>query len=213
MADSDPISLWIEGLRQADDQAACSVWNHFAGRLCELARRQLNPSVRRVYDEEDAVQSVFRSVCLGFTQGRFPDLNDRESLWRLMLVITGQKVSNRHRFELQQKRDIRRTLTDSVFADRPDTTGDDSVSSGHPWLSKEPSPEFAAEFLETCDALQTRLDDPELSQVVSLRLEGYTDLEIAEKMNCSRRSIQRRMEIIRRRLSSLELTHEENTDT
>ena len=115
MSKADRISVWIEGLRNADDDSARRVWDHFGNRLLELAKGRLNSKTRRLYDEEDAVQSMFESVCFGFASGRFPDLKDRESLWRLMLVITGQKISNRHRFDLQQRRDVRRTVTDSVF--------------------------------------------------------------------------------------------------
>lgn len=202
MADSDPISLWIEGLREADDIATKGVWNHFASRLCLLARSRLSPSTRRVYDEEDVVQSMFRSICMGLAEGRFPDLKDRESLWRLMLVITSQKISNRHRFDQQQKRDVRRTLTDSVFS--PSASQDANI----PMLSREPTPEFAAEFLETCETLFLGLADPALEQVVVLRMEGFTDTEIAQRLSCSRRTIQRRLEIIRRHLTNLEIKNE-----
>ncbi len=131
MADTDPVSLWIEGLREADDSAVRSVWNHFASRLFQLARGRLASATKRVYDEDDAVQSMFRSVCQGFVDGRFSDLKDRKSLWRLMLVITNQKISNRHRFDQQQRRDIRRTVTDSVFCLQADA---DSTLSSWPSL-------------------------------------------------------------------------------
>ena len=78
----------------------------------------------------------------------------------------------------------------------------------HQLLSREPTPEFAAEFLETCETLFSALADPLLEQVVSLRLEGFTDEEIAAKMHCSRRTVQRRLEIIRRQLSSMELMND-----
>lgn len=201
MADTDPVSLWIEGLRQADDVAAHGVWNHFAGRLSELARRRISPSTKRVYDQEDAVQSMFLSVCLGLEEGRFPDLKDREGLWRLMLVITSQKISNRHRFDRQQRRDIRRTASESVFCPGADV---DAFADNGLMLSREPTPEFAAEFLETCETLFHGLADPLLEQVVTLRLEGFSNTEISERMDCSRRTVQRRLEIIRRHLSGME---------
>ncbi len=203
MQDTDPVSLWIEGLRQADESSIRSVWNHFAGRLCELARNRLSSATKRVNDENDAVQSMFRSVCFGLAEGRFPDLKDRESLWRLMLVITSQKISNRHRFDKQQRRDIRRTLTDSVFCGSPDAVEENQLV-----LSREPTPEFAAEFVETCEALFSGLADPSLEHVVILRMEGFTDTEIADRMNCSCRTIQRRFEVIRRHLTNTEPKHE-----
>jgi RNA polymerase sigma factor (sigma-70 family) len=192
----DPVSVWIDRLREADEVAARRVWEHFSNRLFEIARKRLRADTRRVYDEEDAVQSMFRSICAGMTAGRFPDLRDRDSLWRLMLVVTAQKISNRHRFDQQQRRDIRRTLTDSIFTD---SRGDDDLLH-----SREPTPEFAAELEETCERLFERLNDPDLKEIAVLRLEGYTDAEIAAKLDCSRRTIQRRMTMIRRHWEDLE---------
>jgi DNA-directed RNA polymerase specialized sigma24 family protein len=42
--------------------------------------------------------------------------------------------------------------------------------------------------------------------VVTLRLEGHTDGEIAVHLNCSRRTVQRRLEVIRRHWDRLELS-------
>ena len=200
MPNPEPITLWIDGLRECNSEAALKVWNHFSLRLLELARSRLTPKTKRAYDEEDAVQSMFRSVCLGFAEGRFPDLQDRGSLWRLMLVITCQKISNRHRFDHQQRRDIRRNLTDSVFCN--DQSGEMGPAST--LVSTEPAPEFVAEFVETCERLFAQFEDPDLQKITTLRMEGYSDSEIATQLDCSRRTVQRRLEIIRRKLASLE---------
>ena len=139
----DPITVWIDQLREGDDSAARSLWNHFFLRLYELARHKLRNTTRRVYDEEDAAQSAFNSVCAGIMAGRFPDLQDRDSLWRLMLVITAQKVANRHRYDQQQRRDVRRNLSDFIL-----TNSDQDLDGGRvPLASREPTPEFAAEFV------------------------------------------------------------------
>ena len=205
MNDDDPVSVWIEQLRTADESAARGVWEHFAARLCAMARAKLHSDTRKVYDEEDAALSMFRSVCEGMATGRFPELHDRNSLWGLMLVMTTQKISNRHRFDRQQRRDIRRTVTDSVF-DYLDRSVIDI--GGTSMASREPTPEFAAEFAETCQTLFDALRDPLLEQVVLLKMEGMTDAEIAAKTDCSRRTVKRRLEIIRRQLIGMELLNE-----
>lgn len=200
MSDEDPVSLWIDQLRESDEAAARQVWEHFSGRLCNIARRKLRSDTRTVYDEEDAAISTFRSVCAGMAAGRFPDLRDRDSLWGLMLTISTQKIANRHRYDRQQRRDIRRTLSDSIFTD--------SGQSDNKLLSREPTPEFAAELEETFSRLFGSLDEPELKEIAALRMEGCTDDEIGAKLNCSRRTVQRRITIICRHWESLELTSE-----
>jgi len=196
MLSEDPVTIWIDGLRSADQDAAQQLWNHFVSRLYELGRKHLKLETRRVYDEEDAALSAFNSVFAGISGGRFPDLQDRDSLWHLLVVITARKVSHRQRFDRQQRRDIRRQISPSI-----------SVKSEQPELallqSREPTAEFVAEFVETCEKLLDDLDDPTLRQVVVLRMEGHEDAKIADKLNCSRRTVQRRLEMIRRKLSSV----------
>lgn len=204
MMSDDPITLWIDQLRQGDDLAASDLWSHFFRRLYELARLKLRLTTRPVYDEEDAAQSAFHSVCAGIIAGRFPDLQDRDSLWRLMLVVTAQKVSNRHRYDQQQRRDVRRTLSDSIFLNFPET----SAADGIPVASRKPTPEFAAEFVEICERLFQSLADCRLKEIATLKMEGYTDIEVADRLKCSRRTVQRRITIIRRHWERLELSRE-----
>ena len=203
MSSDDPVTLWIDELRNADEAAARKLWNHFVTRLYELGRKKLRPETRRVYDEEDAAQSAFHSVCAGIAAGRYPDLESRGSLWHLLVVITARKVARRQRHDQQQCRDVHRNLSDSVFlppSDYSATAGVDRIA------SREPTPEFAAEFVETCDLLFRSLDDPAPQQVVTLRLEGYTDAQVADRLKCSRRTVQRRLEVVRRHWGRLELS-------
>ena len=119
MSNDDPVTLWIEELRNADQAAARNLWNHFVSRLYELGRKKLRPETRRVYDEEDAAQSAFHSVCAGIAAGLFPALGSRENLWHLLVVITARKVAHRHRHDQQQSRDVNRNLADSNLCEIP----------------------------------------------------------------------------------------------
>lgn len=205
MSNDDPITLWIDELRNADEAAARKLWDHFVSRLYETARKKLRPETRRVYDEEDAAQSAFHSVCAGIAAGRYPDLRDRNSLWHLLLVITARKVGHRHRHDQQQRRDVRRNVSDFIFV--PAT--DNSAGVGIDYLAVcEPTAGFAAEFVETCESLFRSLGDPALQQVVTLRMEGCTDREIADRLQCSRRTVQLRLETIRRHWNRLGLSDE-----
>jgi DNA-directed RNA polymerase specialized sigma24 family protein len=203
LSSDDPVTLWIDELRHADQAAARKLWHHFVARLYELGRKKLRPETRRVYDEEDAAQSAFHSVCAGIAAGRFPDLGSRENLWHLLVVITARKVAHRHRHDRQQSRDVNRTLSESIFVISRDQSSRAGIDMS---VSREPTPEFAAEFVETCEFLFQSLDDPALKEVVTLRMEGYTDAEVADRLRCSRRTVQRRLEVVRRHWGRLELS-------
>ena len=198
MNSDEPISAWIEGLQRGDESSARKIWEHFVQRLYEAARKKLSTRLARTYDEEDAAQSAFRALCAGVSAGRYPDLSDRTSLWRLLLTITSNKVSNRRRYEHQDQRDIRRTATDSVFS---------GTGSHCQWIGslpgREPSPEYSAEFVDLCGFLVERLG-PELQEIARLKIEGFTDVEIADRLGCSDRTVRRRVELIRRNWQEFE---------
>jgi DNA-directed RNA polymerase specialized sigma24 family protein len=50
---------------------------------------------------------------------------------------------------------------------------------------------------DQCQSMLKALGDPALETVVLLKLEGYSNVEIAEKMNYSRRTIQRMLELVK----------------
>ncbi len=191
----EPVTQWIRQLEQSDESAARELWNHFCSRLVDMARRKLHPDTRRVYDGEDAALSAFDSLCRRVADGEFPDLKDRKDLWRLLIVITSRKVGMRHRHDRRAKRDISRVRGDSVFLD---SSNDSQARPTNALVSREPTPEFSAEVAETCELLYRRLEDESLRNVASLKLYGYSTAQIAQQLNCSRRTAERKLERIRR---------------
>ena len=78
---------------------------------------------------------------------------------------------------------------------------DDSGAGGFDGLEDDgPTPEEAALLAEEVETLLGRLRDPALRQVAVAKLEGYTNAEIAARMDCSEPTVRRRFAIIRRLL-------------
>ena len=192
MNHAEPVSEWIEQLKAGDDSAARKIWNHFAAPLYAAAQKKLSSATKRVYDEQDAAQSAYHALCAGVAAGRYPDLADRTGLWRLLLVITSRKIADRHRYDRREQRDLRRTATEGNLLDT------DASGLINKLSSRTPTPEFAAEFVELCGELLEKLDDPQLRQIGWLKIEGYNDQEIADQLGCARRTVQRKVERIRR---------------
>lgn len=191
---ADPVSVWIEQLAEADSDAAQALWRHFCSRLTAFARSRLKASTRRVYDEDDAALSAFRSLCRGIESQRFPQITDRDNLWALLVVIASRKITNRHRYDGQQRRNAERTCSGPLALESANATGDVIGS----LLSREPTPEFAAEVADLSEHLLTILPDRDLRQIVLAKLEGHTNEEVAEMMGVTRRTVQRKLEVIRR---------------
>jgi DNA-binding NarL/FixJ family response regulator len=56
---------------------------------------------------------------------------------------------------------------------------------------------LAAQLVEQYQILLERLGDDKLRQIAVWKLEGWTNGEIADKLNCSRRTVIRKLETIR----------------
>jgi DNA-binding NarL/FixJ family response regulator len=74
----------------------------------------------------------------------------------------------------------------------------DSIAAVNLVVSREPSPEFAAELVENFDRLMHALSDQELMQYATWKMEGYSNEEIALKVNRSVRTVERKLNLIRK---------------
>jgi RNA polymerase sigma factor (sigma-70 family) len=177
-------------LREA---AARLVWGRYFQELLVLARNHLSARIRCREDEEDVLQSMYKSFCSRQRRGDF-DLASRDQLWNLLVQITLRKVrntANRHR---QGKRDVNREHT-RLDADRSDRSPSDSILDQID--SGGPTPAEAALLNEALEHRFQRLTDPGLRQIALWKLEGYTNPEIAEHLQCTLRTVERKLERIR----------------
>lgn len=191
----DPVTVWIKRLQHGESAAAQMLWEHFFTRLLVVAKQKMGENSRRVYDEEDAAQSAFHSLCKGIKAGRFPDLDDRNGLWRLLVTITYRKIRRRQVYDRSQKRNIDRQVLPPQIPDGSTSFSPDHVANLE---AIEPAPDFVVQAKENLEQLISQLDNDVLCQICCLKLEGFRDGEIAEKLNCSRRTVQRKIEVIKK---------------
>jgi DNA-directed RNA polymerase specialized sigma24 family protein len=193
MSEADDITPWITKLGQGDSRAAQAIWDEYFQRLTQFARKKFDKLPLRVADEEDVALSVINSLCRGVAAGRFPQLGDRQDLWRLLVTIAARKIVTQMRRQHAGKRGGGKVRGESVFAnvDGEGSAGIDQV------LGREPSPELANIVAEDCARLFDALADESLKQIAQLKLEGYTNDEIAAKLDCATRTVERKLERIR----------------
>src|SRR5262252_3193694 len=104
MSPEGSVTLWLALLRAGDHAAAQELWQRYFRRLVALARQWLRAAPRRAADAEDVALSAFDSFCRNAEAGRFPQLADRDSLWRLLVVLTARKAAHLKRDAGRQKR-------------------------------------------------------------------------------------------------------------
>lgn len=196
MSSHDSLTTWLDRLKAGHSEAAGQLWQHYVEQLVRLARRKLARTPRRAADEEDVVLSAFNGFLQGVEEGRFVELNDRDDLWQILVMLTERKAIALRRRERALKRGAGRVRGESVFAD-----GEDAQSYNHVGLDqtpgREPTPDLAAEISSALRQQMDRLGDDTLRRIAAGKLEGYTNRELAQKLGISLRAVERKLSIIR----------------
>jgi DNA-directed RNA polymerase specialized sigma24 family protein len=174
----DSVSAWLAQIKEGDRDSVQRLLERYFQRLTELADARLRNSPHLDGYEEDIALSAFKSLCLGAEDGRYPDLTDRDGLWRLLCVITVRKS-----IDLQRKMKVNMQVSDEEII--------------HAFFRREPTPDETAEMAEQVHRLLGRLDEPELRQIALWKVSGWTNDEIAVKLNCVTRSVERKLKRIR----------------
>jgi DNA-directed RNA polymerase specialized sigma24 family protein len=193
MTAEDPGSVteWLPRFEAGDPEAVRFVWNRYFEMMVLLARLKLAGLQDRGRDAEDVALSAFNALCRAKGRTLTPCLRDRDELWTLLARSTRNRVLNLRRDAARQKRQptgfIQRSLQ--------------SLSrQAHRRLSP-PTPQETAEFADWMEYMFTQLDrrdtSGKLRTAARLKLEGYTDSEIAAQQSCSRKTVSTRMALIR----------------
>jgi len=190
MSAEDSVTHWIGNLKAGESVAAARLWERYFHRLVGLARVKLGPKQRAAGSDEDVALSVLKSLCVGAERGQFPQLADRENLWPLLVVITTRKAADLMQHDGRQKRGGGKVLNEQDLA----------AAERNPLaevLSAEPSPEFAAIMAEQCRLLLEKLDD-EGRRIAMGKMEGRSNAELAGELGVGLRTVERKLELIRR---------------
>ena len=186
------VTRLIFDLQKGDEYAATKLWEHFYSRLIAAMRNRVVAAARRVSDEDDVVNAAFGLCFQGIREGRYPDLQDRHSLWGFLLSVSEKQLINLNRDHTRHKRGGGKTRGESVFMNplNPERRGIQDVAGA------EPTPEFAAMVAEQSEMLLSQLDEIQ-RRVATLKMAGYQNSEIAESLEVSISTVERKLSLIR----------------
>lgn len=190
------VSRWIEQVRTDDDQqAAQRLYERYLQQLADQARKRMNGTPRRMADEEDVAHTVLANFFEQIRQGSFPQLANRYDLWQVLLMLTNRRVADLHRRHFCLKRGAGREVGESAIGECG--ADDCECRAIEQIVGREPDPELAAEMEDLCQRLLDRLEDPRLREIAALKLEGCDHEEIARRLGYVRRTVQRKLLLIR----------------
>lgn len=203
MSSSNNVSHWIDLVKGGDSVAANQIWQHYFDKLVRSVRHKLYGQNRAISDEEDIVLSVFDSFYCAVEKGRFPDLSDRDELWRLLLRMSARKVVDKWRHDRRQRRG-----GDATHFSLDHPTSDENVIEA---IGNEPTPEMVLMMKESVEQFFSHLGVGQLTDLASAKLEGYSNAELAQRFDCSERTIERRLHLIREKCQQELGEHDEHT--
>ena len=176
--DTQSVTLLIRGAQQGRASVVAPLLEVYFDRLVQLARKRLQnlPGMAN-YDEDLALRSFYSVYRRVRDPARPLELTGRDDLWRLLATRTISRAIDlirRHRpEEVPGTYDLQQLLT------------------------REPTPEEAAATADECRRLLDLLDEPDLRQVALWKVEGCTNEEIAARLDCVPRTVERKVRRIR----------------
>lgn len=184
---SGSVTQFLHQMMAGDQAAVAMLWERFLPRLLGLARKTLAGRPQRMADVDDAVQSAFASFWVRAVDGQYGAQLDRDNMWNLLGVITVRKSLQQVRSERSAKRGGGRVMSEGGLT-RPD---------GTPGSLDDMAGELTPMDVDACGSELLELLSDDLREIAVLRLLGYQNTEIAARLECSERSVERKLAAVR----------------
>jgi DNA-directed RNA polymerase specialized sigma24 family protein len=185
--DVGSVTRWLSGLKRGDRQATQALWERYFEPMVRVAERRLRGTPCRVDSAQDVAVDAFLSFCRNAQrEGHFPDLHGRDNLVRLLVRFTSFKAYDVYAREVRRRRIVRgeSALGEAGF---------------EPHAGRERPPEFETQLAGLLAKLPEEL---KLREIAVMRMEGWSNNEIAAECELSRATVERRLRVIRGRLKA-----------
>ena len=185
------VTRLLPGLKAGERDAVREVWERYFQPLVRVAADRMNPARCRAIGPEDLAQEVLLELCEILTapdaDDRFPRLTSRAHLWRLLVCFAARAA-----FDHNTKESRRASVLAGGSA-----LGEAGFDA---FATREPAPEFAvavAEFLEQLADEKNPEQAEKLQTIAILKMQGYEHAEIAGRLGCSVKTVERKVGLIR----------------
>ena len=175
----DEFKELMERVREGSQDAANQLVDCFGPSIIRAVRRKLNDKIRTQHDSIDFSQAVWGSF---FRKSKtLPPFEQPGQLIAYLGQISSNKVVDENRKRL-------RTTRFNVTNECPIPTN--NLNEDHRNPGKNPTPSACASANEALDQI-TENEPPKVREVIQMKAEGRTNIEIAAKLNCDEKTIRR----------------------
>lgn len=184
------ISRAIASLEGQDEVAAELIWNRYFRRLCEYCDVLIYQRHQKHISADEIASSAFLALFDGIKNRRFEQVRNRDELWQMLTLIAARKAINRGLAQDRQRRGGGKVRGSSAFDHR-------SIDNVTDYLQRELDPQEYLELEELSEQLLGALTIENLKTIAIWRMAGFSNDEMAKKLNCSVRTIERKLNLIR----------------
>jgi DNA-directed RNA polymerase specialized sigma24 family protein len=186
------VTRLLPGLKAGEHDAVGEFWDRYFQPLVRVAADRMNPARCRAIGPEDLAQEVLLDLCRVLAapdvDDRFPRLTSRENLWKLLVCFAARAAFDHNTKESRRAR----VLAGGSGLGEAGFTA---------FAERQPAPDFAVAVGELLEQLADRTNPEQaerLQTIAVLKMEGYEHTEIADRLGCSVKSVERKVELIRK---------------
>lgn len=182
----DDFLLMIEAFRNGSEEAGRKIIELYGPHVREVVHHRLGTRMRSAYDSEDFVQAVWASLIRikGKMQCEQPD-----QLAGLLATLANNKVID----------EVRRRHTKKYDVTKQRSLDDDHVHSEAVMDARSTPSQFAIANEEWSKMVGG--ESSQTQQMLELRREGKSQVEIADILGCSERTVRRTMKRVEGKLA------------
>ncbi len=181
----EPLPALLARVRAGDDAALTAVLQQYETRLRLAAHALIGPALRTQLDTLDLVQSVHRALLPGLRNGKY-DIAEPEQLVALALTVIRNKVFTKWR---------------RAHPEHEQRAGDIDPATATPRTGRQLFDDPSA-IVQRNDSVRHLLQGlgPADRTLLELRIQGYSTVEIADRLGCDAHALRARLSRLRDRL-------------
>lgn len=178
--------LWRE-TQKGDQHATRDFYSRLLPRMYAIAQNTMGPIQKRGVEADDVVQSAMISFWKYSEAGKLSVNLNRDDLWCLVSVFTTRKVKKHFRREATQKRGAGNVVNENGLQ------GPDGEGPGlNELVQQMPTQEFDLAIEELLAPLEE-----DLTRIALLKLSAYSNQEISKMLDCTERTVERKLHLTR----------------
>lgn len=188
---SNSVTQYLTGLVAGDSVAIQKIWDRYFEQLVRLAQAKLHNCPKRVLDEDDVVQVAFENFFRQVQQGQFAKLSNRNDLWQILAMLVDRRATDQFRRTMTEKQGAGKVRGDSI------NLQSDRQAIIETARAVEPTGSDAIQFAESVEQRLAALPSDRHREIALLKLSGYNNRDIADKLETALRTVERQLKAIR----------------